>query len=560
MLLELRIRDIAIIDELSVEPVRGLNVFTGETGAGKSIIIDALALVLGARASTDLIRSGCDEAVVEALFDAAGDGGVAAVLEEAGIEAADELVVKRVLTRSGRNRVYVNGSMTSLAVLSALSARLVDILGQSEHQRLTRAEEHMGLLDGYGGLGAAAERMARLWDELADACGRLERLRAEAAARAGREELLRFQRDEIEAAALSPGEDDELEAQRRRLASAERLASMSGEAESVLYSQSGAVVEKIGAVVRALSEMERIDPALEEVRKGLESALYAVEDAAAFLRDYASTVEADPARLDEVQGRLDLIGRLKRKYGAAIEDILERKAAIEAELEGLEETDGRVAELDRRVAEARSAALEAAGELSKARRAAAARLEESLVGEMADLGMEGCAFRVEIDSDPSRLSASGVDRVRFLIATNAGEELKPLDRVASGGELSRIMLAMKRLGAAGSVPTLVFDEVDAGIGGTTARAVGGKLREVADAGGRQVLCITHLPQIAALADRHFCVSKGRRPSGRTVTTVEVVTGERRVEALARMLGGARTSGAVMDHARELIDGAAAEKT
>lgn len=557
MLLELSIKDFAIIESLSIGFGPGLNIFTGSTGAGKSIIMDALALVLGDRASGDLIREGRDEAQVEALFDISGvkGNGLEEVLTEAGFPASDDLVIKRVVQRAGRNRVYINGSLSTLVTLTEVGRRLIDIYGQSEHQSLARSEEHFEVLDSFGGLSTLRSRMASAYREMAGTRRELEALLSEA--RGGREkkDFLAFQLEELSAAALKPGEEEELKALRERLQSVGKLREATGFAERAIYSESGSITERLGAVARSLKEVSPLDERLKEAAARIEGSLLELEDAGAFLRDYASSIEADPEALEAASERLDLIGRLKKKYGGSVEEMLLKKEALEKELGLLENTDLRQGELEAKFNAAHSEAAAVAGELNAGRLEAAKGLKARIEEELSNLGMKGALFEAVVEEDRGqdgkpRLTEKGSDKVSFHIAANKGEGLKPLSKVASGGELSRIMLAIKSVISAGRVPTMVFDEIDTGVSGGMAQVVGLKLKEVS--GTNQVLCITHLPQVAAFADRHFAVSK-EAAGKRTVTKVREVAGEDRVDEISSMLGGLKVTDTTRKHALELME-------
>ena len=559
MLVELRIKNFAIIDDLSIGLGPGLNVFTGETGAGKSIIIDALTLVLGDRATTDVIRSSEDEARVEALFDVSGQEWLQEVLEEGGIDYSDTLVIKRVVQRAGRNKIYVNGSLATLVTLTEVGSRLIDIYGQSEHQSLTRPEEHLEILDTFGGLTGLRAEMASSCGEYISIKKELDGLLRDGSGSKERKDLLEYQSREIGEACLRPGEDGELAALKERLKNAERIKSAASLAEGALYSDEGSVTERLGAAVKELKEVSAFDERLKGVVEGLEASLYQVEDASGFLRDYTGSIEYEAGELDRIEERIELIKGLKRKYGATIEEVLEKKEAVESELSGLAGIEGRIAGLEAALEKARTKALEAAGRLTQARSSAAEGLKGRIEEELSTLGMKGSVFEVVLSGEKdaegtARFSEKGSDRVRFYISPNPGEEVKPLARIASGGELSRTMLALKRATAAGRVPTLVFDEIDSGVGGAMGQVVGLKLKEVARS--NQVLCITHLPQIAAFADNHYAVRK-ETVGARTTTSVRALEGEERTEELSWMLGGSKATETTRKHARELVDSARA---
>ncbi|MEE9615358.1 MAG: DNA repair protein RecN [Thermodesulfobacteriota bacterium] len=558
MLLELSIKELAIIDDLTVSLGPGLNVFTGETGAGKSIIIDAIDLVLGDRASNEAIRGSRDEARVEAMFDASRVEGLEGVFEEAGIPSSENLIIKRTIQRAGRNRVSINGSIATLMTLTEVGRRLIDICGQSEHQSLTRPEEHVELLDAFGGFSKERQAMARAHSRFNGFRRELEKLLSDVKRSGEERELLSFQSKEIGAAALSPGEEEGLKAEVERLKNADRLGGLSAGVEEALYSGEGSVTERLGEFVKGLREGAAMDPSLEKAAAAVEKNLFELEEVASALRDYSAAIEGDPTRLEEVEARIDAIIKLKRKYGATIDDILKKKEEIDRLLSGMEGSEGKLVGLKEQESAARDEARRVALALGEARVEAAARLKQAIEKDLGGLGMGGTVFEasVEAEKDPDgnpRTGEKGADRVSFHISSNPGEDLKPLARIASGGELSRIMLAMKRVTAVGRVPTLIFDEVDTGIGGGMAEVVGRKLKEVSKT--HQVLCVTHLPQIAAFADNHYAVAKVENEEGRTVTRVKELRGEERVGAIATMLGGEKVTDTMVKHATELLQNA-----
>ncbi len=549
MLLELNIKDFAIIDSLSITFGPGLNIFTGATGAGKSIIMDALSLILGDRASNDVIRSSTEEAQVEAMFDVSSCPAVIDALESCGMGCSGELVIKRVIQRAGKNRVYINGGLATLSTLADIGRRLIDVCGQSEHQTLTRAHEQLEMLDSFGAPGALRGEMREAHQAYSCVKRGLDSLIEESKTSRERKDLLSFQLKEISDADPLPGEDAELKAEKDRLQNAEKIKGAVAGAEAAIYSESGSAAERLGAAVKALREISAYDQRIAKTVEALESSLFAVEDAASFLRGYSESAEADPDGLERAVARLEILGRLKKKYGPALEDVMEKKRSIEKDLSGAEDIEERIKVLSSELARAQSKASEAARSLTAARKKGAARLEKEIEAELSGLGMKGAAFKVSIETDAGAFNERGSDRVSFLISPNPGEEIRPLARIASGGELSRIMLAMKSVSMAGRVPTLVFDEIDAGVGGAVAQVMGLKLKEAARA--NQVICITHMPQIAAFADTHFSVSKSVRDN-RTVTAVTELKGDERVRELSAMLGGLSVTDTTIRHAGELI--------
>jgi DNA repair protein RecN (Recombination protein N) len=551
MLVELRIRNFAVIEAVDLRLGAGLTVLSGETGAGKSIIVDALALLLGERASSDSVRPGADRALIEAVFDVSGQDDVAALLAEQGIDLEDGLVIlRREVAAEGRNRAWINGAASTATVVGELGRGLVDLHGQHEHQTLLRTAEQRAILDAFAGFAPLAAEVATAYDTLRATRARLDALDANAREIAQRADFLRYQAAEIEGAALEPGEEDVLEAEAKRLDHAEELARLAGQLHRELYADEDAIAGRLGELRRALEQLVRIDPSLADSRDALVSAFYAADEVGRTMGDYASRVEHDPVRLDRLRSRQNLIFKLKTKYGATVDDVVEVGRAARAELEQLERVGLDRAELQRSVEAAEGALVAAASALSERRAEAGLRLTEAIDGLLPTLGMAGGRFEVVL-SPLSVVGAHGAETVEFRIAVNAGFEPRPIARVASGGELSRVMLALKSvLASVDRVPTLVFDEIDAGIGGRVAHPVGETLRRVAEA--HQVFVITHLPQIAARADQHLLVEKaGGLPA---VTSVTALEGEGRVRELARLLGGDPESAVSLDHARELLGG------
>ena len=552
MLKELQIRNFALIDQLALSFEPGLNVITGETGAGKTILMAALELAVGGKASIDVIRTGEDEATIDAVFATEGDS-VRARLSTAGIDGGDELLVRRALSRTGRNRIHLNGTLATLGVLESLGDGLIRVYGQLEHHTLRQADTHLGLLDAFAAhpqpLARMAERFAT-YHALAERLRRLVTGRETARARA---EMLRFQVREIEDARLSLGEEEELRGERQVLASAEKLAEAARFGEEALYAGEEAAAAKVRKLAMRLADLAGTDPRLGEIARIVDEAHTLVEEAGWRLREYAEKVVSDPARLEELDNRLVEIGKLKRKYGESIADILEFRDGAARELADLDLGDEGLAALEAETEAAERAAREAAAALSKSRRAAAARLETQIGVELQALGMKDARFEARFAPEPAPLTARGADGVEFFFSANLGEELRPLARVGSGGELSRIMLALKSLALEDAeAPTVVFDEVDAGIGGAVAEVVGRKLAALARR--RQVLCITHLPQIAAFADHHFAVEKASA-KGRTRSTARRLTAEERGEEVARMLGGVKVTAEARKHAAQLLSSA-----
>jgi len=553
MLRELQITNLAIIEKLHVEFHGGLNILTGETGAGKSIIIDAVNLILGGRASSELIRSGADEASVEALFDLSGRPALLGNLCAMGVECDGELLVRRVVSRGGKNRVFIAGGLATTAMLSEISRTLINIYGQHESQTLLKTENHLRLLDGFSGALALREAFAASFEKYQRARGELEALEQGEREAARRLDLLGFQSEEIAQARLYPGEEEELAEERGRLAHGEKLFGLSQQAFDALYGDDAALLGALRRVITGVAEAGAIDRALVPVAEALDAAYLQLEDASLTLRDYAAGVEADPGRLEQLDDRLDAINALKRKYGSDIPEILAYQQGVDGELAALSGREQARDELTGRIAALKAELAALGASLSQARREGAVALKKGMERELAELAMTHAVFETSFESQ-AEPRTHGFERAEFLFSPNPGEPPKPLARVASGGELSRLMLALKQLHPESEVPTLIFDEVDTGIGGATSALVGVKLKRVARA--QQVLAITHLPQVAAFADLHLKVEKAVR-EGRTATCVERLEGEARVAEVARMLGGARVTEKTLEHAREMIQEAAA---
>lgn len=561
MLNYLRIRNLALIEDVAIEPQPGLVVFTGETGAGKSILLDGLALLAGQRASLDRLRHDSDKAVVEGAFDTSKSAALRQALEAEGFaEEDDGLVVRRTIAATG-SRAYVNGHLVSIGSLRQLGAMLVEVVGQHDSQALLRAPLQLGMLDSYGGLGPQVEAVTTAYVTAAQLHARLEALRIDARERAQRADYLRFQVEEIGAAGLSPQEEQELASTRQRFRHAEELSVAATEALELLYESEGSAMERVGQAQQRVASIERLDPSAGLAPAALDEVRFAVEELARTLQPYRDSIQADPARLAQIEQRLAEIDAMRRKYGDSVEEVLERAAAAASELSSLENRDQEIEGLSEQLGDALGAYDTAATALTAARELAAAELQQRITQELQELGMQGARFSVRLrpgggDSDiglPPGASRNGYESVDFLLAANPGEPAQPLARVASGGELSRVLLALKLAQVqAGPRQTLVFDEVDAGVGG------GGVADCLADRLGRlgamqQVLVVTHLPQIAARATTHFHVSK-LEDGGRVAVRVSLLGTEARVDELARMLGGVQITDSVREHAKDLLGG------
>lgn len=555
MLTELSIKNFAIIDELNVAFTKGLNVISGETGAGKSIIIGAVSLLLGDRASSDFVRSSEDSAVVEALFDVSDNEDIREKLKEADMGENNELVLKRVVSRGGRNRIYINGNLATLGMLSSLGEPLVNICGQREHQVLLDAYNHIDILDKFGGLMPLRFEFAGLYSDWQVLKKKLDELKTINNEKREREELLRFQLDELEKSGLKVGEDLSLQDEKRILGNAKKLDEYAGEAHDILYTREGSVLEKLDSVVVNIKEIRKIDPGLKISEEELESAFFNLEEIAFVLRDYVKGITFDPAKLEEIDDRLEYLGKLKRKYGEKVENILKRKEEIGEELKEMSYLGEEIARVSEEIDRREKLLLEKAEALSEKRRGISEVLKKAIEDEIHSMRMADTVFDVRFANNPgegniSSLNSKGVDDVEFYLSTNVGEELMPLNRIASGGELSRIVLAMKKvLAGSGLVGTVVFDEVDSGIGGAAAEVVGKKLKEVSK--HHQVICITHLPQIACFGDTHFLVSK-EVYEDRTNAGVDLLSEEQRLDEITRMLGGVEVTEKTRQHASEML--------
>lgn len=554
MLTELRITNFAVLGQLSLTVDSGFTVLTGETGAGKSLLIDAIALLVGGRASSDQIRYGEDEAQLEAAFQIPSDHPILQRLRAQGILGPQDshLIIRRVIARSGRNRVYLNGAMSPVHMLEEFGGTLVDIHGQHDQQSLLSLSTQLDVLDAFG-------RLQELQGQYRVAYGdwiRARQERAELAARiqqgAQREDYLKFQRQELDDAACRLGEEETLQSERRRLGSSRRLGELMSEAQDRIQADGYGILANLAQMERALGELAQIDPEMQEVGRLAADAKVLLKEVADCLRGYADRLDTDPMRLAAIEDRLALIQKLKKKYGGTVEAVLETHSRVREELESLQRSDIQLEERDRQIREQQQKVSRLARQLSVKRTEAANRMTKMVRRELDALKMEQTRFKIQVVANEGEevFGADGSDRAEFLLSANVGEPLKPISRVASGGELSRVMLALKSvLADIDRVPVLIFDEIDTGVGGAVAAAIGKRLRAL----GRfhQVLCITHLPQVASQAQHHLCVEKSL-VKDRTVTTVRLLTGMSRESEIARMLGGETVTRKVRETAAELI--------
>jgi DNA repair protein RecN (Recombination protein N) len=553
MLKSLSISNLAVVTRLQVDFGEGLNLLTGETGSGKSIIVDALGVLLGGRGSHDIIRSGQSKAYVEGIFRVTGHKELLEMVEEAGIETdGTELVIRRELSSTGRSRAFINDQLTTVGFLRELRPFLVDIHGQGEQQSLLYPDSHIDLLDLYAGHEKEREHLKlsyRKWQELERT---LAELRRDEADRLRSLDILEFQSREIDRTNLEPGEDIKLADERKLLLNAERLVSVSTQCYDLLYESESAILTQLATISRRVEELAGLDARFYIYIEAVKNAKYSLEDLAYFLRDYTDIVDFSNDRLKQIDDRLAEIDRLKRKYGDSIETILAASAEMHERLERLQSFESREHELVAAISEASGRYLRLAQHLSQKRHAAARRLEKSVLDELQHLAMEQSEFVVGFlaEKESARATERGLDSVEFLVSPNVGEELRPLARIASGGEISRLMLALKTITSPTEYPrTLVFDEVDVGIGGRVAESVGQRLKRLASAS--QVLCVTHQAQIARFADIHHSVEK-RIVSDRTEVVVEKLDQNGRIEELARMIGGAEITELTRRHAHELL--------
>ena len=565
VLIEMRLENYAVIDNLAVEFGQGLNLLTGETGAGKSILVDALALLLGDKASTDVIRAGAERAVVAAVFETEGaaEKPLAKILEANGLDESDDgsLILRREIAAGGKGRVFVNNQPATVAVLRLLAPHLATIHAQNESILAFDGPARLGLLDTFAGTDlVAVESAFAAWKEIHSRIDELQR---------GEQDRLRlvdlwiFQKREIEDARLQIGEDEQLEGEKRVLANAEKIYNAAMNAFDLLYEGNGSTASSLRAAQKQVEELVRYEPKFQEALAALETARISVEDVGATVRDYAGGIHASPEHLGQVEDRLALLDRLKRKYGPTLDEVIAFLEDVARKLSEVENKDEILRQLRGELATSATEYLRTARALSKKRSDAARKLEKLVEAEINDLAMKS-AFRIEITSseEAGNWTASGIDGVVYMISTNPGEPLRQLEHIASGGELSRVMLALKASVEAGKSPatrklrekwgtqrTLVFDEIDTGIGGRAAEAVGKKLKALARF--HQVLCVTHLPQIATFGDHHYVIEK-KESSGRTRTGIRAVTGEERTEEVARMLSGAKLTDTSRKHAEQMI--------
>jgi len=564
MLKELSIRNFAIIDDLQIRFSEGLTILSGETGAGKSIILNAVNLLLGSRASADLVRTGAQNAELEALFQITGSSRVVNIMAEHGYEPSDGLLVRRIISRSDMNRVYINGRMATIQLLNAITENLASISGQHVHQLLLKEEQHLLILDQFGGLMPLREEVSAYFHQMLPFLEKLKELNTIKERQVEQIELLEFQLKEITAANPAWGEDKALEQERVRLKNAEELYQVVYNSIESLYSAPGSVIEKLVDVKKNLDKISQIDPQLKSKMAKLSDTTYQIEDLIEGLRSYLNSIQMDEKQIDAVEERLDTLNKLKRKYGGSIEAVFDKLKSIEQDLANVENIADSIRDTETQISELHSKLKDRALNLSRKRKKTADKFAKKVIDQLATLMMSKTEFKASLQvmaadgktnqyltANNHIITETGIDRATFLIAPNIGEALKPLASIASGGELSRVVLALKALLVkTDSVETVVFDEVDAGIGGGVAEVVGKKLADLA--AHHQVICITHLPQIAKFGDQHYSISK-HVTKGRTRTSISLLSDKDRYKEIARMLGGEKITQATLEHAREMLE-------
>jgi len=563
MLQDLSIRNFAIIDDLQISFLAGLTILSGETGTGKSIIINAANLLLGSRATSKLIRTGAETAELEAIFRIQQKGTISNLLKDNGFDVSEGLSIRRVICRNDRHKTYINGRLATIQQLSTITENLASISGQREHQVLLKEEQQLKILDQFGGLMPLRDKAYARYHEIVPLIHVLKDLKILKDKQSDHIELLKFQKKEITDASISAGEDKAIEQEKRRLKNSEALYQTVYGAIDELYSTPGAIVERLLEVKKQLGQAGQIDPELTGKAEGIAGAAFQIEDITDELRGYLKKIEIDEGRLEEIEARLDILTRLKRKYGGTLESVLAHLEFIDGELSSVGNLSERISATEKQISELHDKLAKFALQLSRKRRSTAEIFRKKVEKELSTLKMSRTEFQISLEpifsettTDPhlqtenKSITESGIDRVFFLISPNVGEELKPLSLIASGGELSRVILAIKAiLAETEAVETIVFDEVDAGIGGGVAEVVGKKLSSLSTY--HQVICITHLPQIAKFGDHHFRISK-QVFRGRTRTKIEPLTEDERIKELARMLGGEKITRATFNHAREML--------
>jgi len=550
MLQFLNISNIALIDDMQVEFESGLNLLTGETGSGKSIIVDALGVLIGGRFTSELLKSGAERAAIEGLFSVTANPDLELLLENAGLGVTSELIIRRELSATGRNKIFINNQLATQSLLRDLRPFLVDIHGQGDQQTLFNPETHLEILDAFAGHGSLRVEVAEAYSKWASLHREFDALRQDEAEKFQLVDTLQFQIAELERAHLSVGEDEHLDEERHRLANSEYLMSLCQSSYSRIYEDDDAALARVRQSLKDIEELAEYESRFRDYIEGLEAARAVLEDLSFTLRDFADHLEFSPARLDEIEDRLAELSRLKRKYGGSIVAALEHQARSQARLQQIETSDQRGQELNIQIASAWVKYLDGARRLHKERVRAAKKFEQAVEKGIAEVAIDNARFQVQVSDDVKSAGQKGIDLTEFYFSANVGEEVKPLARVASGGEASRLMLVLKTVANGSQFPrTIVFDEIDTGIGGRVSEAVGLKLKKLSQT--NQVLCVTHQPQIARFADSHLVVQK-EALKGRTQVSVGRLDKAGRVEELARMLTGAEITESARRHAKELL--------
>ena len=561
MLNELSIKNFAIIDELHVSFGEGLNVISGETGAGKSIIIGAVSLLLGDRATTDMIRTQADTATVEAVFDVASNKTLRDKIINMGFPDSEELIIRRVISHSGKNRAFINGQAATLMNLSAVSELLINICGQHEHQVILNAENHVDILDEFGGCLPERAVYESVYNQYQQIRNQIDKLQDLSKSREEKTDLYKFQLKEIKDINPQPAEDAALTDEKKVLVNFQKLSGWAGNAYDLLYGEKDSAIVKLKDVQNHIKEIKKIDSNLKIADADMESSFVTLQEAALQLRDYGKNLFFDSERLAVIDERLDVLNRLKRKQGGSLENVLRKKQEIEEALKTVSSLEEELEKLSKEEEKVKENLRENALRLSRKRKQTAQKLQEAVDRETHALNMPHASFYANFknfaDDAAESFGPKGIDEIEFYLSANKGEEAKPLNKVASGGELSRIILALKNvLSQTGSVSSIVFDEVDNGIGGAVAEIVGRKLKTVST--NHQVICITHLPQIACFGDKHMYVSK-KVVKGRTVTFVNELDNKEKIEEISRMLGGVNVTQKTREHAREMLHSARSHK-
>lgn len=557
MLTLLKIKNIALIDDLEIEFGEGLNLLTGETGSGKSIIVDSLGALTGDRVSSDIVKEGEASARIEGIFTIAGTPGVRKLLDESGIDAGSagdiELIVRRELSLSGKNRVFVNDQLVTQGFLKTIGSLLADIHGQGEQATLYDVQTHIDMLDAFADAAKTKAPVAEAFREWSGIRLQLTSLEKDESEKLQLLDILRFQVGEIKAAGLKPGEDVELEDEKRRLNNVEKLSSLSEESYTLLYESDGSTLSTLEKAAKRIAELSEYDPRFREFDEGLKSAQAVIEEVSITARDFRAGLEFSPDRLNEIETRLAEMSRLKRKYGETIDAVLEHLSVSEQRLQDIETSEFREDELKKQLAAAKDTYLEAASALHGKRVAAAARFAKTVENDLKAVALDKARFEVRVEAEETAFGVNGFDRVEFYFSANPGESPKPLAKVASGGEASRLMLILKTASKTNDFgKTAVFDEIDIGIGGRVAESVGRKLKDLSRLS--QVFCVTHQPQIASLADHHFVVEK-TLSAGRTSISIRKLSAAEQVEELARMLAGEQITDQARENARSMLTSA-----